>query len=146
MELTAKQEQFCKNIALKKMTQCDAYKDAYDAENMKREVIDVKASELMSDGKIAVRVDKLTEQLTGKLIYTAKMSFDKFEEIQDLALTPDGETGKIDLGNANKSEIEKAKLAGLYEQKVDITSKGKEIHTVDTDALKEWVKDLKDGE
>ena len=56
--LTAKQEKFCQNI-LSGMTQHDAYVNAYDSQNMLPNVIDVKASELMDNGNVKVRVLEL---------------------------------------------------------------------------------------
>lgn len=60
--LTPKQEAF----ALK-YVECgnasEAYRHAYNAENMKDEVIHVKASELLSHGKVSVRVKALRAEL-----------------------------------------------------------------------------------
>jgi len=61
VELTLKQEQFCQSY-IETGNASEAYRRAYNAENMKPETINVKASELLSSGKIAVRVDYLQEQ------------------------------------------------------------------------------------
>lgn len=114
--LTPKQKKFAENIAIKKMTQSDALRDAYNTENYKEKSIHEKASFLASKVKVASRVELLTKKLEEKLFYTAKQSFDKFTEIQNLALTPDGENGRLDLSNAKDCEKEKAKLANLYSE------------------------------
>ena len=57
-KLTIKQEKFAQ-----KFVECgnasEAYRHAYNAGNMTNEVIWVKASELLSSGKVSVRVDQL---------------------------------------------------------------------------------------
>ena len=52
MPLTSKQEKFAQEVASGK-TQADAYREAYDAQNMKDATIWKRASELMSDGELA---------------------------------------------------------------------------------------------
>lgn len=69
--LTDKQENFCINIALKGMTQIDAYKNAYDAENMGDDTIYVAASNLMSNHKISIRINELREKAESTKIMSA---------------------------------------------------------------------------
>ena len=71
--LTNKQESFAQAIASGK-TQADAYRLAYDAENMKDETIWSKASVLMSDGKVTARVDELRKAIENKQLWTREMS------------------------------------------------------------------------
>lgn len=68
--LTAKQEKYCLNVA-KGMTYIDAYKDAYNTENMKDDVIYVKASELNKNGKISVRIEELRSKAEDEAIMSA---------------------------------------------------------------------------
>ncbi len=56
--LTAKQEAFAVAVA-KGMSASDAYRSAYDASKTKPDVIHVKASQLMANGKLAVRIAEL---------------------------------------------------------------------------------------
>ena len=49
--LTRKQRQFCENI-INGMNLAEAYRNSYDAENMKPASVQKRASELMTDGKI----------------------------------------------------------------------------------------------
>ena len=60
--LTHKQETYCQGI-IDGLTQSEAYRRAYDAENMSDAVISVKASELMRDGNITVRLNELRARL-----------------------------------------------------------------------------------
>ena len=71
--LTAKQEAFAQAIASGK-TQADAYRGAYDAENMKENSVWTNASKLMSDAKVAQRVEELRKGLEKKELWTREMS------------------------------------------------------------------------
>lgn len=71
--LTAKQESFAQAIASGK-TQADAYRLAYNADNMKDASIWSKASVLMSDVKVTSRVEELRGKLEKKELWTREMS------------------------------------------------------------------------
>ena len=81
MTLTAKQEQFAQAIA-SGMNQSDAYRAAYDASKTKPDVVSVKASQLMADGKVAVRVNQLRADLADKQLWTRQ---DSVAELADIA-------------------------------------------------------------
>lgn len=59
--LTIKQENFC-NYYIESGNASDAYRRAYSCEKMKDETVNIKASELLNNGKIAVRVKELQEE------------------------------------------------------------------------------------
>lgn len=88
--LTAKQERFVQNI-VKGMTQRQAYKDAYNAENMKDETIDCEACLLFKDPKITARYQELIKELEKAAVMTAlekrlllkEMVFDKKNSMSD---------------------------------------------------------------
>lgn len=71
MALTPKQEKFAQCVASGK-TQADAYREAYNASNMKAETIAVKASELMRDGNVSARVGELSKPGIEKAKVTAE--------------------------------------------------------------------------
>lgn len=71
--LTIKQEAFASAIANGK-TQADAYRSAYNAENMKENSVWTNASKLMSDAKVAQRVEELRKGLEKKELWTREMS------------------------------------------------------------------------
>jgi len=74
MSLTPKQEKFAQAIA-DGMTQADAYRSAFNVKpTTKQDVVYVKASELMRDGKVSVRVDELKSALASKALWTREMS------------------------------------------------------------------------
>ena len=81
MTLTAKQEAFAQAIA-SGMNQSDAYRSAYDASNTKPDVVSVKASQLMADGKVTVRVAELQAELADKQLWTR---VDSVTELADIA-------------------------------------------------------------
>jgi phage terminase small subunit len=73
MALTPKQEKFCQCIA-DGMTQADAYRASYNASRMSKGSVYVRASELMSDSKISVRVSEIKSQLEEKALWTREDS------------------------------------------------------------------------
>lgn len=114
--LTAKQEKFCQEI-VKGKSKYEAFINAGYATNGKRETIDNDAYKLTQKPEVIARIAELKkpieEELQKELKYTAKESFKKLLEIQNLALCPDGENGKIDLNAGLKAEDLKQKLFGL---------------------------------
>lgn len=65
MGLSIKQENFC-NYYIECGNASEAYRRAYSCSNMKDESINVKAVELLNNGKITVRVKELQEELKKK--------------------------------------------------------------------------------
>ena len=82
MTLTAKQEAFAQAVC-GGMNQSDAYRSAYNAEAMKAETIQSKASILMTDGKVRARVDELREELANKSLWTREQSVQVLKEVVD---------------------------------------------------------------
>ena len=68
-KLTIKQEKFC-NKYLECGNASEAYRFAYDCSRMTDNVISVKASQLLSNGKVTVRVKQLQAQLAEKELIT----------------------------------------------------------------------------
>jgi len=73
VKLTAKQEAFCQGIA-DGLGQADAYRRAYDAEDMKDNTIYPRASELMKNSKVAARVAELRSAVQEKQLWSREMS------------------------------------------------------------------------
>lgn len=102
MSLTAKQEAFAQNVA-SGMTQADAYRAAYNAAKMKPSTVQVKASELIADGKVAGRVKELKDDLAKKQLWTREMSVKalaKAYQIAEQAGNSSGMTGAVKELNA----------------------------------------------
>lgn len=62
MALTPKQEKFCIEY-IKTGNKSEAYRLAYDTENMSDETIHVKANELSNNGKVRVRIEELQKDI-----------------------------------------------------------------------------------
>lgn len=120
--LTPKQEKFCECVA-SGMNYTDAYCQAYNAGNMQSATVNVKACELLKNGKITVRINELKAKAEEKLIYSAVQSFDRLDRIGTEALADKNYSAAL------KAEELKGKLAGLYVDRVAQTdSKGNDLN------------------
>lgn len=91
--LTPKQEKFVQAIISGK-TQREAYKEAYNATNMKDKTIDENACRLMSNNKVKARYEELMEEHKKKALYTRE------EAVNDLLWIK--EEAKKDIQNPKK--------------------------------------------
>lgn len=78
--LTPKQEKFVRNL-VKGMSQREAYKNSYDAENMTDKTIDEKACILFADDKIRARYNELIERATTASVMTAQERLEFLTEV-----------------------------------------------------------------
>ena len=123
MSLTTKQELFIQGL-IKGYSQREAYKMAYEADNMKNESIDVKASNLFKQDKIRLRYEELKNELKGKAFYTVEKANDDLNWIKSKA-KEDIEAKGIRQANANtylgavKQQIELNGIT-IKEAKADI--------------------------
>lgn len=106
--LTPKQEQFVKNIVLEQMNYTEAYRNAYNAENMSDKTISEKASRLKDQDKVRARIKELSAEIASPKIMTVQQRAEKLTEFaqsedQNIAMKA------IDLLN---------KMTGEYIQKV----------------------------
>ena len=79
--LTPKQEKFVMAL-ITGMSQRQAYKFAYNAENMKDHTIDRRACELFAKPKIKARYEELMNELKQKMFYTVEKANDDLEWIK----------------------------------------------------------------
>ena len=84
MNLTQRQEDFCLAY-VECCSATKAYRQAYNAQNMKPETVHVKASELLSNGKVAVRVEELRQQSAERLDITVEKIAQQLLEDRKLA-------------------------------------------------------------
>ena len=121
--LTTKEEIFVQCLVEKK-SQREAYKFAYNCENMKDESIDVKASNLFKKDKIRLRYEELINELKQQMFYTVEKANDDLNWIK-LKAKEDIENRGIKQANANtylgavKQQIELNGIT-LKEAKADI--------------------------
>jgi len=78
--LTPKQERFCIEF-FRCGNASEAYRIAYDAENMTAGSIGVRAHELLDNSKITVRLDELKKEVAKKVIITKEMVIERLAEI-----------------------------------------------------------------
>lgn len=122
MTLTPKQEKFAQSVA-SGMSQADGYRAAYNAENMKPETIQKRASELMCKGEISGRVRDLQEEGAKIAVYTLAEHLSRLDKLSR------GAESEGKFAEAVKAEELRGKAAGLYteRQQIDHTTNGESI-------------------
>lgn len=108
--LTPKQERFAQCVATENMTYSDAYREAYNAENMTNEAIQVEASRLMSNPIVSLRVIELQELAQERCMVTVESLTKEYEEARVLALR-EGQAAAMATATTGKG-----KLHGLFEK------------------------------
>lgn len=119
-DLTPKQERFIQNI-VSGMSQRQAYKESYNAENMADETIDTEACLLFKDQKVSKRYHELMEELKNKAIMTATERMIWLTDVvKDNQLDSDNEGYKpADLNTKMKAIDILNKMSGEYITKVE---------------------------
>jgi len=130
--LTIKQEAFCQAY-IETGNASEAYRSAYAADKMKAEAIHVKASELLTNGKVAVRVAELQGEIKERHGVTVDSLIAELEEARKAAL--DAETPQSSAAVA--ATMGKAKLTGLDKVVIEMTGGIKVEH--------KSIKDIFDG-
>lgn len=74
--LTPNQENYCKNRALKEMSQQEAYRGAYKADKMSYDAVAVEACRLEATPKIALRIEELRAEQTADILKDKKWTRD----------------------------------------------------------------------
>ena len=82
MSLTTKQEIFVQRL-LEGNTQAEAYRFAYNCENMKEKTIIEKASKLMAQGNIRARYEELLEEHKQKALWSRSKAEEKLMWLLD---------------------------------------------------------------
>lgn len=113
--LTIKQEAFCQAY-IETGNASEAYRTAYAADKMKAEAIHVKASELLSNGKVSVRLKELQGEIKKRHNVTVDSLLAELEEARQKALS--AETPQSSAAVA--ATMGKAKLTGLDKQIVEM--------------------------
>ena len=116
-QLTLKQENFARfYVELGNATA--AYKRAYDAEGMQDTTIHVKASELLANGKVRVRVDELQAELAARHEITVDTLVEELDEARVKAMADDkGASAAVG------AILGKAKLLGFLTDKHEVSGK-----------------------
>jgi phage terminase small subunit len=125
--LTLKQENFCLAY-LETGNASEAYRRAYDAENMKNEALYVEANRLMENPKVALRLEELRQPIMERHAVTVDSLILELEEARQVALG--AETPQSSAAVA--ATMGKAKLCGLDKQIIE-----QSVRVVD-DGSNEW--------
>ena len=121
MTLTPKQEAFAQNVA-SGMTQADAYRNSYNAENMKPESVHESASRVMADIKVSSRVKELQAKGAELAALTLAKHLARLEE-----LSRDAQAAE-EYNAAIKAEELRGKASGLYTERIDHTTNGESLN------------------
>jgi phage terminase small subunit len=111
-KLTPKQEAFCLAF-LKTGNASEAYRQAYDAEGMKDTTIHVKASELLADGKVTVRLSQLQEREEVKALLSLEDHMEELKNLRDMA------KASSQLSAAITAEVKRGELRRFYVKQVE---------------------------
>ena len=110
MALTPKQEAFCLAY-LETGNASEAYRRAYDAENMKPESINRKAKDVIDNVKIAARIEALRKPALKRAQMTLEGHLADLQMLRDKALEADQFSAAI------SAEIARGKASGVHVEK-----------------------------
>jgi len=126
--LTAKQEKFVRNL-IQGMSQREAYKNSYDADNMTDKSIDEEACRLFNDCKISSRYKELQDRLDKVTIMTAQERLEYLTEVikgiqgETVCEVVDGELKEYTAPTSIKNKLSAIdlmnKMQGEYVTKVE---------------------------
>lgn len=124
--LTPKQEQYCKNRAILKMSQRKAYLDAFpSAKEWKLETVDTKACNLEAEDKILARIKELQDEIKAEMMQQAEWTRkDALNELKKLINRANREMDKTkSMSGPNVSAIINAvkELNDIYEVGAETT-------------------------
>jgi len=124
MALTSKQEKFCQGI-VSGLNQSDAYRAAYDCDDMQPETVNNSAYKLTQNGDITARIEQLRLPIAERVGRTLEQHIARMLQL--------GERGeKLDkLEAAIKAEELVGKALGYYVNKTELSGRdGGKIETV----------------
>ena len=114
--LTPKQEAFARAY-VETGSQAEAYKAAYNCENMSAPAIGVEACRLLARPKVALKVVELQAEARERTMVTLESMTEEFNENRDVAK-------ELQQASAmNAASVAKAKMYGLMVEKVDANVK-----------------------
>ena len=114
--LTPKQETFVLEY-MKTGNASEAYRQAYDVQNMNSNSINRKAKDLIDNVKIRARLSELTKPARKEAQITLVSHLEDLKRLRDLA------TDSEKYGPAIQAEMARGKASGLYIDRTEITGK-----------------------
>ncbi|MDP1931917.1 MAG: terminase small subunit [Gammaproteobacteria bacterium] len=115
-KLTAKQESFCLAY-IETGSASEAYRQAYNCKAMKPPTISVKASELLANGKITVRLEELRAPVRKRAQISLHQHLDDLKRLRDKAENE----GKFSA--AVTAEVSRGRASGLYVEQIELTGR-----------------------
>lgn len=79
--LTPKQEAFCRNVAIRKLSQAQAYKEAYPDSSAEGNSLYQKSSSLMAKDKIKARVKELRDRQADRMMWNKERATEALLDI-----------------------------------------------------------------
>jgi phage terminase small subunit len=122
--LTAKQEAFAVAY-VKTGNASEAYRQSYDASRTKPDVVHVKASQLLADGRVAVRVKELQAKVADKAQITLE------SHLRDLMMLRNMAVKEKQISAAIAAEVARGKHSGVAVVRSETTVN---LHADDDDA------------
>ena len=124
--LTPKQEQYCKNRAILKMSQRKAYIDAFpSAKEWKLETVDTKACNLEAEDKILARIKELQDEIKAEMMqqaeWTRKDALNELKRLIDRANREMDETSSMSGPNVSAIINAVKELNNIYEVGAETT-------------------------
>ena len=114
MALTAMREKFCQLMASGK-NQSDAYRGAFNAENMGGPTVNEEAYRLMQIPEIILRIEHLRKPIAERVGRTLEQHIERMAELSRLALEAD------EFGPSIKAEENVGKVLGYYVNKTEVS-------------------------
>ena len=141
LNLTPKQESFCQ-LYIELGNASEAYRQSYDADSMNENTVHVKASELLSNGKVSVRIEQIRSEHKKRHNITVDTLLLELEEARQAALSPMLE--KPQTAAAVSATMGKAKLLGLDKKIIDVTTNGESMNKpiMNREEFKEMAKEI----
>lgn len=118
MALTAKQEGFCRGVAIQNLSLSDAYRANYDVSKMTTESINTAAKQLAASLPVATRLDVLRQRATEAVLKKAGLTLEAAMAEAGALLEDAKALGQISAGVA--AATLRAKLAGLLIEKKEV--------------------------
>lgn len=126
--LTAKQEKFIQGI-INGLSQREAYKNAYDCKTMSDNAVDVEASRLMDNPKVALRHKELVDAIAKPSIMTAQERLEYLTEVikglkgEQITEVVDGKVREYTIPTSIKNKLSAIdlmnKMQGEYTTKIE---------------------------
>lgn len=142
--LTPQQENYCKNRALKEMSQQEAYRGAYKADNMSYDAVAVEACRLEATPKISLRIEELRAEQTADILrekkWTRDNAYTELTWLMEQAKNEIKETNNVSSSTANAIISCVKELNDIYEVTAETTETEKDgfIEALNGQAKEVW--------